>query len=167
MCWKCSLDKFKLQRAQEDIITYKVLRLKKDKLYSPNFNYFPWLKGETYISILNIGTCKIPTSYRMVGEQGLHSYKQTPGYDPTLKAFRFCRFLTSDKSIPTYYQLSKGMYVVKCIIPKGAMYAINDYNEVISEQLRFEQIGTLLDNEVVFDTDAENIITDVLDLNIK
>lgn len=165
MCWQCSVDKFKLQRAQEDIVVYKVLKLNKGQFYSPAYSYFPWIQGATYNSILDIRTDKTFNKYTMVGGSGLHSYKQTPEYDPTLNAFRFRRFLTVDRSIPTYYQLSKGMYVAKCIIPKGTIYAVNDFDEIIADQLRFEQLGTLLDNEVVFDTDAENLIQDVLDLN--
>lgn len=150
MCWICSSDNFKLQNAEEDIVVYKVLQLENGKLHSPNFNCFTWIEGETYGSPLDIHLFRANASYYFEGLQGMHSYKQNPRYDAYYEAYMFRRFYSPKRSVPVQYNLTKGMCVAKCIIPKGTTYAINEHGEVISERLQFIKLGILVDKEIMF-----------------
>lgn len=140
MCWICSTDKFKLQRAEEDIVVYKVLKLDNDKLHSPNFDCFIWIEGETYGSPIDIHTFKSGEHYYLEGLQGIHSYQQEPIYDVYTESFVGRTFYSPKRSMPASYPQLEGMCVAKCIIPKGTIYAINDYGEVISEKLKLIKV---------------------------
>lgn len=140
MCWICSTDKLKLQNAEEDIVVYKVLKLDNDKLHSPNFGCFTWIEGETYGSPIDIHTFRNNKHYYFEGLQGLHSYQQKPIYDEYYESFIGRTFYNSERSVPVGYPKLNGMCVAKCIIPKGAIYAVNDYGEVISDRLQFIKV---------------------------
>lgn len=150
MCWNCSIYNLKLQNAEEDIVVYKVLQLDNDKLYSPTFNCFIWIEGETYSSPLDIHLFRPHKVYFFEGTQGMHSYKQKPVYDVFYESYVCKYFITSKRSGNVYYPLNEGMCVAKCIIPKDTIYAINEYGEIISERLQFIKLGKLVGKEIIF-----------------
>lgn len=151
MCWICSSEKFKLQKAEEDIVVYKVLKSVNGKLRSPNFDCFPWIEGETYGSPLDIHLTRMRKGYNFEGLAGMHSYKQEPRYDSSSKSFVFKSFYTSERCVPMQYSSIIGFHIVKCIIPKNTIYAVNDYNEIISERIQFIKLGKLVNDEITFD----------------
>ena len=149
MCWICSTNDFKVQNAEEDIVVYKVLKLKGDRLSSICFDCFPWVEGETYGSLLQIRLVKYSDDYYFTGLQGLHSYIKTPEYDG--EALIFEKFISYTCWGPASYNLDGSICLAKCIVPKGTTYAINKAGEVISDKLQFIKLATIVDNKITFE----------------
>lgn len=144
MCWLCNINKFKIQRAEEDIVVYKILQeYPNGELRSPHYDYFPYTLNTTYHSPINI-VATIWNNENVESTTGLYSNLEIPICDEYLgvKSYSF----KCGGSYPVAEH-----FVVKCVIPKNSFYSIGKYKEVISNTLKPIAIGKLVDNKIFFD----------------
>lgn len=108
--------------AGENVIVYKVLlpvQGRKQLCISP-------VMLDTLYT-LHTQTKRITITYRLSETFGTHRYTITKGYhsDATL-----------DMSLKRlYFMAEKDLAIYKCMIPKGTIYYINEYNEIVSEYI--------------------------------
>ena len=114
MCW--TNKKLDRQLAGKDIIVYKVVFFENNSCVSP-YQEFNYDFHKIYTEVIHV-------DYRYglyCINKGFHSYK-------SLKSAQFIltRFISRN--------ICNGR-IVKCTIPKGAIYYINDDKEVVSNQI--------------------------------
>lgn len=123
MCFESHGKRIRICKAKEDIKVNKIFKLYKHTL-------FGWMRSDYIYETSNQPQVKLPpTWYTYLFLWELHK-----GYHS----------LTEDTKISSHYS---GVYTkevgLRCIIPKGTRYAINEYNQIISEQL-------IITDEVIF-----------------
>ena len=135
MCWHCNKNEFHIQIAEKDTEVYKMLtKDKEDNLVSVVFSQFPWQQGFLYKASLDIKLTWYMGDYEFQGKQGFHSYIRKPIYHPILGAYSY------DLKFRPCTVYPSGCYLVKCVIPKGYSYCVNESGEVISDALKFIEI---------------------------
>lgn len=125
MCWICKPQLFKLQVAQEDVPVYKVVRGLAEHIVAW---YVPYIYNKAFavtqhseVSFTNGNDGYI------VGNKGFHAYEITP-----------CLYNEGILACTIYREkFNATPLVVKCHIPKGALYATNDV-ETISSAIKFD-----------------------------
>lgn len=142
MCWISK--KLKIKIAKKDIPVWKIVCADKDingnytnkcLSFCKHFKYILKVRNTTHMSF---SVSNIEDVY--IGENGFHSYSNKLDY-----------ILNDDGSISTYfnnfffkhefcyYPYSENPVIVKCHIPKGTKYAINKYNEIISNDIVLDE----------------------------
>ncbi len=127
MCWEVKPQQFKLQITQEDIPVYKVIRHKGGHIYSWNTLY---CYDDTFAltQYSRISFEEGDDGY-ICGYEGFHAYEIMP------------QFFDSGILAGTIYRekFNGSPLVVKCYIPKGALYATNG-KETISSEIKFDKL---------------------------
>lgn len=147
MCWTCHSNKFNLITADEEITTYKIVRIIDNKVCSPYRRTFSWKREtmcESKLNIYHVQNKHITEEDFLAGEEGLHSFVNYPHIETICE---FQSFVFNDEPVGSF--LANKYDLMKCIIPKGAHYAINDCNEVISDALVPKAIFKYIDNKIV------------------
>jgi hypothetical protein len=129
MCWKNDLEYFKLQISKKDIGVYKVIcwdtKIHYLRSWFYKCNYLDAFKSAQYSKI------SFEEVYNFVmGSEGFHSYIMLP--------YIYNDGISANYSFYKRYS-SRIPLVVKCYIPKNALYASNG-KEVISSAIKFEKI---------------------------
>ena len=137
MCWESK--KLKIKTAKKDIPVWKVVHAVKDingkytnKCYS-FYKFFEYtLKiGNTTQMLFSV----LNTENKFIGDNGFHSYsnkvKYTINEDNIISVY--LNKLFSNYTICYYYR--GNTTIVKCHIPKGSKYAINELEEIISNDI--------------------------------
>ena len=131
MCW---IGLLKLETAKEDIPITKVVRPSFDKNV-----YYPYYKTPTgvyekgvkrYSKILSMESSVPP--YCKV-DVALHSYLPSKVF--FREGFTSILFYSKDSNLPIQRYDADEAKIVHGIIPKGASYCINEYGEVVSNEL--------------------------------
>lgn len=120
MCWVSYKPPVK-KIAKKDILVYKFVNIRSYLTnrcisFFFNFTYILDMKYNTYIEIRKVGKGE---RYRWAGHEGFHSY-----YDKKTALLEY-----------ELYKINKFTSIVKCIIPKGSEYYINEENEIISNSI--------------------------------
>ena len=141
MCWESK--KLKIKTAKKDIPVWKVVHANKDingrytnKCHSfyKSFEYTLKVGNTTQMSfsVLN-------TENKFIGDNGFHSYsnkvKYTINEDNIISVY--LNKLFSNYTIGYYY--CNNITIVKCHIPKGSKYAINELEEIISNNIVLDE----------------------------
>ena len=141
MCWYN--DKLKIKTSKKDIPVWKIVHAVKDingrytnKCYSfyKFFEYTLKVGNTTQMSfsVLN-------TENKFIGDNGFHSYsnkvKYTINEDNIISVY--LNKLFSNYTICYYYR--GNTTIVKCHIPKGSKYAINELEEIISNDIVLDE----------------------------
>jgi hypothetical protein len=135
MCWHCDKNKFQMQMTEKDVEVYKILyKDKEGNLVSPVYERFPWQLEFLYTSFLSIKLTWYKGDYEFQGNEGLHSYMRKPQYHPSTEEYTYNRKFKCNTHYPT------GGLLVKCIIPKGRFFCVNEDEEVISDALKVIEI---------------------------
>ena len=144
MCWLCNINKFKIQRAEEDIVVYKILQENpQGELRSPHYDCFPYTLNTIYNSPINI-VANIWNNETVESTTGLYSTLDIPICDEYIGVK--CYINTTGEGYPIAEH-----FVVKCVIPKNSLYSIGKHKEVISNTLKPIAIGKLVNGKIVFD----------------
>ena len=125
MCWISKPQLFKLQVAQEDVPVYKVVRSSEGHIVAW---YVPRIYNEAF-AVTQYSEVSFTNGHDgyIVGSKGFHAYEIMPClYNEGILACTIYR--EKFNAIPL---------VVKCHIPKGALYATNDV-ETISSAIKFD-----------------------------
>ena len=148
MCWVCSPNKFKLIKADKEITVYKVVKIIDNKVCSPFRRTFSsWRKEsmcEAELNIYHIQDKYMTEEDFLVGEEGFHSYANYPRIE-SICEFQSFKFNDS----PTGCFIATKYNLMKCVIPEGAHYSINNYDEVISDALIPKAIFRYIDDKIV------------------
>ena len=133
MCWRTT-DPPQLKVAQEDIISYKIVRLNAnngtyDAIYYP-FHYIPDVleEGKLEIERKSWGT-EINIAFHSYSEKPIFQFIQFgiiikhPKMDVSLGCF------------PLESVLDDNHVIVKCIMPEGTKYYVNDFGEIASDRI--------------------------------
>lgn len=125
MCWICKPQLFKLQVAQEDVPVYKVVRGLAEHIVAW---YVPYIYNKAF-AVTQHSEVSFTTGHDgyIIGNKGFHAYEIMPYlYGEGILAGTIYR--EKFNAIPL---------VVKCHIPKGALYATNGV-ETISSAIKFD-----------------------------
>ncbi len=147
MCF-CKTRQSKVLKAKRDIIVYK-LGVRADKaIFTPyfmtNFSYIAGIKNTTDP---NFDTSHIKEGFHGYINIGLTITVFTPVSAVVQKN-------TKDKpTISIYPTINERLYLGKFIVPKGAIYCVNEYNEIISNQIIYT--GQYANVWRVFDTNLK------------
>ena len=130
MCW---IGQLELKTAEKDIPIFKVMYIKKEKLYSL-YRYYEYILNKEIESPI---IPDIVFSRECCVSVALHSYDE--------QSVIIIKFLHSVKIKKDYFCLdtigfSPNIVKVKGIIPKGATYCMNSRGEYISDRLILKEI---------------------------
>ena len=141
MCWESK--KLKIKIAKKDIPVWKIVHADKDinGIYTNKchsfykfFEYILKVRNTTQMSfsVLN-------TENKFIGNNGFHSYSNKVKY--TINEHNvisvYLNKLFSNYDICYYYR--GNTTIVKCHIPKGSKYAINELEEIISNDIVLDE----------------------------
>ena len=141
MCWESK--KLKIKTAKKDIPVWKIVHADKDingrytnKCHSfyKFFEYILKVRNTTQMSfsVLN-------TENKFIGNNGFHSYsnkvKYTINKNNVISVYLHKLFF--DYDISYYYR--GNTTIAKCHIPKGSKYAINELEEIISNDIVLDE----------------------------
>lgn len=144
MCfWKSKQSK--VLRAKRDIVVYKIGNFADEVTFVPYYmNSFIYNTGMQYRICPNFKKHSVTV--------GFHSYINIRVKSCQLHAI--IRKNTEQKPMITIYStLQDALYLGKFIIPKGAMYCVNDLNEIVS-------------NKIIY-TGQYASVRDISDVNLK
>lgn len=139
MCWeKISGNKPCVRKNKWDIIVYKVLRLKDDKLLS-YFKSFEYAVQKVY-SIDNGLTVQQNLTRLYSITEGFHSYDARCCVRAWLPGDFFETFAPSEVlPLNQYYNSNSefrgGTVLVRCVIPEGSVYYENEDGEIVSDKI--------------------------------
>ena len=146
MCfWK--LEKSKVLRAKRDIVVYKIGNKADKNTFVPYFiDKFKYLTGIKYHTFLDF------KSNIMI--EGYHGYINITITSSNIPVSVTIQKNTKDKPIISIYPtIKETLYLGKFIVPKGAIYCVNELNEIIS-------------NEIIY-TGQYSSVWKALDTNLK
>ena len=141
MCWKSK--KLKIKTAKKDIPVWKVVYAIKDingrytnKCHSfyKLFEYILKVRNTTQMSF-----SVLKTENTFIGNNGFHSYSNKVKYtiNENNNILVYLNKLFSNYIICHYY--CDDTTIVKCHIPKGSKYAINELEEIISNNIVLDE----------------------------
>ena len=140
MCWESK--KLKIKTAKKDIPVWKVVYADKDingrytnKCHS-FYKFFEYILKVRNTTQMSFGV--LNTKNTFVGNNGFHSYSNKVKY--TINEINISVYLNklfSDYIICYYYR--GNTTIAKCHIPKGSKYAINEYSEIISNNIVLDE----------------------------
>ena len=128
MCfWKSKQSK--VLRAKRDIVVYKIGNEANKNAFVPYFiDKFKYLTGIKYQTFPDFGS-----SLMVVGYHGYINIVITSSVIPVSVAIQKN---TKDKPLISIYPSNyKSLYLGKFIVPKGAIYCVNELNEIVSNQI--------------------------------
>ena len=141
MCWKSK--KLKIKTAKKDIPVWKVVHAVKDingrytnKCHSfyKFFEYTLKVRNTTQMSfsVLNIEN-------KFIGDNGFHSYSNKVKYTihENNNILVYLNKLFFNHTICYYFRCNPT--IAKCHIPKGSKYAINELEEIISNDIVLDE----------------------------
>lgn len=138
----------KILDAKKDIVVYKIGDFADKTAFIPYFmNNFIYEPGGVYHTIVHFRNNSI--------SQGFHGYINiivTPSstYSVTV------RKNNKSKSLITIYSVSgQELYLGKFIIPKGAAYCVNTFNEIVSNQIIYT--GQYANVKEIFDINLKDL----------
>lgn len=146
MCfWKS--EKSKVLRAKRDIVVYKIGNEANKNTFVPYFiNNFKYLTGTKCQTSPEFGSNLII--------EGYHGYINIVITGSAIPVSVVIQKNTKDKPmIYIYPSIYESLYLGKFIVPKGAIYCVNESNEIIS-------------NEMIY-TGQYSSVWEVLDTNLK
>lgn len=128
MCF-CKTKGSKILNAKKDIVVYKIGEFADKATFIPYFMVnFTYETGNVYHTIVNFWGNSI--------SRGFHGYINII---VTLSSSRFAMTVQKNnecKSLLTRYStFGQKLYLGKFIIPKGAIYCVNTFNEIVSNQM--------------------------------
>lgn len=135
MCWIGKLDTT-AKIAEKDIEVFKICRPRTKNTCVSWFRNFRYKKGETYEHPINIDETELFLNI----DEGIHSYILNIDIERSDDIYLS---LTLDNKFICIYP--NDVCYVKCIIPKGSTYFINERGEVVSDAIKILEI-TLLKN---------------------
>ena len=147
MCFRKS-EKSKVLRAKRDIVVYKIGESADENTFVPYYmNGFTYKTGEKYLRCPDFNSNSITV--------GFHGYINIIVTDiKSLQLYAVIQKNTKQKSLISIYStLQDTLYLGKFIIPKGAIYCVNDLNEIVSNKIIY--IGQYAS------------VREVLDINLK
>lgn len=129
MCfWKSKQSK--ALRAKRDIVVYKIGGFANKNTFIPYFiNSFAYKTDRQYHTRPNFQSCDITEGYHsyiniIVGIAGYHPFNVAVQKNDKQKSLIFI-----------YSSFQNTLYLGKFIIPKGAIYCVNDLNEIVSNKI--------------------------------
>ena len=142
MCWKSK--KLKIKTAKKDIPVWKIVYAVKDingrytnKCHSfyKFFEYVLKVRNTTKMSF-----SALHTENKFIGDNGFHSYSNKVKYtiNENNNISVYLNKLFSNYTICHYYR-DDTTIIVKCHIPKGSKYAINELEEIISNDIVLDE----------------------------
>lgn len=142
MCWISKNLKIKI--AKKDIPVWKIVHANKNiygsytnKSYSfyKYFEYTLGVKNTTQMSFTVVNANNV-----FIGKEGFHSYSNKVKYtvNKTGNISVYFKRLFLDYTIDYYYR-NNNPIIAKCHIPKGSKYAINEFKEVISNEIVLDE----------------------------
>lgn len=146
MCfWKS--EKSKVLRAKRDIVVYKIGNKANKNAFVPyfigNFKYLTGIKCQTS-----------PEFGSNLIIEGYHGYINIVITSSAIPVSVAIQKNTKDKPLISIYPSNyKSLYLGKFIVPKGAIYCVNELNEIIS-------------NEMIY-TGQYSSVWKALDINLK
>lgn len=146
MCfWKSKQSK--VLRAKRDIVVYKIGDKANRTTFVPYFICsFKYLTGTKYRTFPEFGSNLII--------EGYHGYINIIISSPAIPMSVAIQKNTKDKPVISIYPSNwKPLYLGKFIVPKGAIYCINELNEIVS-------------NEMIY-TGQYSSVWEALDTNLK
>ena len=146
MCfWKSKQSK--VLRAKRDIVVYKIGNEANKNAFVPYFiDRFKYLTGIKYQTFPDFGS-----NFMVVG---YHGYINTTITSSSVPISVTIQKTTKDKPVISIYPSNyEPLYLGKFIVPKGAIYCVNELNEIIS-------------NEMIY-TGQYSSVWKVLDTNLK
>lgn len=153
MCFR-KTEKSKVLRAKKDIVVYKIGVEANKAIFTPyfmtNFSYIAGIKNTTN-SNFDISSIK----------EGFHGYINialtiTVATPVTVVIQKN----TKDKPIISIYPtINELLYLGKFIVPKGAIYCVNELNEIVSNQMIYT--GQYSSVWRVFDTNLKELWKDI------
>ena len=130
MCfWKS--EKSKVLRAKRDIVVYKIGESADENTFVHYYmNGFTYKTGEKYLRCPDFNSNSITV--------GFHGYINIALTIATLTSSVSAVIQKNTKDRPTisiYPIINETLYLGKFIVPKGAIYCVNELNEIISNQI--------------------------------
>ena len=149
MCfWKSKQSK--VLRAKKDIIVYKIGTVADKNTFIPYFiGSFIYTTDIKYRTSLNFGSNIITVGYHGYINIMLTMTASTPVSAVIQKN-------TKDRPLISIYPtINESLYLGKFIVPKGAIYCVNERNEIVSNQIIYT--GQYSNVWRVFDTNLKEL----------
>ena len=129
MCFRKS-EKSKVLQAKRDIVVYKIGDKANKNTFVPYYmNIFTYKTGKKYLICPDFKSNNITV--------GFHGY-----INIIVTSFKSCQLYaiikknTKQKSIISMYPIHQDtLYLGKFIVPKGAIYCVNESNEIVSNEI--------------------------------
>lgn len=146
MCfWKS--EQSKVLRAKRDIVVYKIGDFADEVFFIPYY-----MNSFTYNAGMQCQVC--PDFKRRSITVGFHSYINIR--ITTIKSYQFYAVIQKNTKqkpmITTYSALQDTLYLGKFLIPKGAIYCVNDLNEIVSNKIiytgQYASVREILDGNL-------------------
>ena len=128
MCF-CKTRQSKMLRAKRDIVVYKIgVEANKDAFVPYFIGSFKYLTGIKYQTFPDFGG-----NFMVVGYHGYINIVITSSSIPVSAVIQKN---TKDRpTISIYPTINETLYLGKFIVPKGAIYCVNELNEIISNEM--------------------------------
>ena len=153
MCfWKS--EKSKVLRAKRDIVVYKIGESADENTFVPYYmNGFTYKTGEKYLRCPDFNSNSITV--------GFHGYINIIITNiKSLQLYAVIQKNTKQKPLISIYSaLQDTLYLGKFIIPKGAIYCVNELNEIVSNQIIYT--GQYSNVWRLFDTDLKEYFNSI------
>lgn len=138
----------KILRARRDIVVYKIGKKANKAIFTPYFmTKFSYITGIKNITDPNFNISHI--------NEGFHGYINIALTITVITpAFAVIQKNTKDKPVISIYPTNNELlYLGKFIVPKGAIYCVNELNEIISNQIIYT--GQYYNVWRIFDTNLK------------
>ena len=142
MCWESK--KLKIKTAKKDIPVQKIVHADKDisgkytnKCHS-FYKFFEYILKVRNTTQMSFGV--LNTKNAFIGKNGFHSYSNKVKYtiSENNNISVYLNKLFSNYTICYYYR--DNTTIAKCHIPKGSKYAINEFEEIISNDIVLDEL---------------------------
>lgn len=150
MCWKTRKKDVKIITACKDIAVYKFLLKKDEFTYVSPYRDYEYKLGQLY-TLEDYNLRAINSWDGKVIHYGFHSYSSgcKVKFDVLTNKVYVCSFhekitIYSSIFLDWYYKKirTRVIEIVKCIIPKGSRFCVNEDGEIVSNQI-------IIDSEIM------------------
>lgn len=145
----------KVLRAKRDIVVYKIGVKANKAIFTPYFmTKFSYIAGIKNTTDINFNISHI--------EEGFHGYINIALTIAALTSPVSAVIQKNTKDTPTisiYPTINETLYLGKFIVPKGAIYCVNELNEIVSNQIIYT--GQYSNVWRIFDTNLKEFFNSI------
>lgn len=152
MCF-CKTRQSKVLRAKRDIVVYKI------GAYADKYTFVPYyVNNYTYKTGIQCQTCPdFKDDFIVIGFHGYINIRVSERLYPSMISIH--KNIKKKSQIHVYLRYGEPLYLGKFIVPKGAIYCVNERNEIVSNQIIYT--GQYSNVQRVFNTNLKEFFNSI------